>query len=553
MDEKKLLPEKYYLTNYLHLLSVIESKYSPLLSESEKLFIEYFKSLPEDEKCLFLRLQNRKGIYFRFSKFNYPEIQSLDNTLQTLIKKGFCAIVEFKTDSALELLDLYNRKELLEMLSYFGITIKGLSKYNKLELVSLLQEVLPEKELWEVFKEEPIIKQGFTDEALMLQFLYFGTLDLDMSQFVIRDLGNMRFEAIDENRLSANFENRKDAEDKLMLSLAYKYFRELRHETTPEDYFELIHSWLLNTAPLGFSAKLLYDRLVLKSARFLEQNKLPDEALTIYTFTEKAPSRERRARIYQKVGNEEGAIKICNDILASPENAEEKYFAKDFLIKITGNKRYVKSTSKFQKQAEVITIDKSWQYQVEMGVLDYYANHKKMEGFFAENYIWRALWGLFFWDIIFDDGHTGLHHPFQRSPDDLFTENFLLIRNETIHKRLNLLEDQTACYDFLANMYQVKYGIANPVIGWYEELWGMLEVFISKVPLQNLKNVLLAMCQNLRDNSRGFPDLFVWNEEDYLFIEVKSPNDTLSAQQLFWLEMFNKVGVNACLVNVKWK
>lgn len=552
MDEKKLLPEKYYLTNYLHLLSVIESKYSLLLSNSEKLFIEYFKSLPEDEKCLFLRLQNRKGRYFRFSKFNYPEIQSLDNTLQTLIKKGFCAIVGSETDSALELLDLYNRKELLEMLSYFDITIKGLSKYNKLELVGLLQKILPEKELWEVFKEEPIIKQGFTDEALMLQFLYFGTLDLDMSQFVIRDLGNLRFETIDENRLSANFENRKDAEDKLMLSLAYRYFRELRHGTTSDDYFELIHSWLLNTTPLGFSAKPLYDRLVLKSARFLEQNKLPEEALTIYNFTQKAPSRERRARIYHKTGSNEEAIKLCNDILESPENAEEKYFAKDFLLKITGSERYVKSTSKFQKKAEVISIDKSWQYQVEMGVLDYYATHKKMEGFFAENYIWRAVWGLFFWDIIFDDEHTGLHHPFQRSPDDLFTENFLLLRNEAIKNRLRLLDDQTACYDFLANMYKVKYGIANPVIGWFEELWDILEVFISKVPLQNLKKVLLTMCQNLKDNSRGFPDLFVWNEDDYLFIEVKSPNDTLSAQQLFWLEMFNEEGINACLVNVKW-
>jgi hypothetical protein len=41
---------------------------------------------------------------------------------------------------------------------------------------------------------------------------------------------------------------------------------------------------------------------------------------------------------------------------------------------------------------------------------------------------------------------------------------------------------------------------------------------------------MLEMALNLRENTRGFPDLLVWNDEDYAFIEIKSPTDHLSSR-----------------------
>ena len=45
------------------------------------------------------------------------------------------------------------------------------------------------------------------------------------------------------------------------------------------------------------------------------------------------------------------------------------------------------------------------------------------------------------------------------------------------------------------------------------------------------------MSKNLVEHLRGFPDLFMWDEKsnEYCFVEVKSPPDNLSNQQLSWL------------------
>jgi hypothetical protein len=44
----------------------------------------------------------------------------------------------------------------------------------------------------------------------------------------------------------------------------------------------------------------------------------------------------------------------------------------------------------------------------------------------------------------------------------------------------------------------------------------------------------------------------VWDDGEYAFVEVKSPTDTLSSQQLYWLHFFDKIGVNAKVIRVEW-
>jgi hypothetical protein len=62
------------------------------------------------------------------------------------------------------------------------------------------------------------------------------------------------------------------------------------------------------------------------------------------------------------------------------------------------------------------------------------------------------------------------------------------------------------------------------------------------------------MARNVREHTRGFPDLLVWNEQgDYDFVEVKSPTDQLGPQQLHWLEFFQTIGVRGKVVRVIWE
>ena len=57
----------------------------------------------------------------------------------------------------------------------------------------------------------------------------------------------------------------------------------------------------------------------------------------------------------------------------------------------------------------------------------------------------------------------------------------------------------------------------------------------------------------MKENSAGFPDLFIWNEADYQFYEVKSSNDQLSAQQLFWLDFMASAKIKVDVLRVNYR
>ena len=67
-----------------------------------------------------------------------------------------------------------------------------------------------------------------------------------------------------------------------------------------------------------------------------------------------------------------------------------------------------------------------------------------------------------------------------------------------------------------------------------------------------LRAVLLEMARDLKHNSKGFPDLLLWSDTMVEWVEVKAPNDTLSARQLSWLNFFNEHGLPARVLKVSW-
>ena len=107
----------------------------------------------------------------------------------------------------------------------------------------------------------------------------------------------------------------------------------------------------------------------------------------------------------------------------------------------------------------------------------------------------------------------------------------------------------------MGERYESKFGIANPFVIWLEEIWVVVRKAVEVINFESLKKILHEMSKNLVENLRGFPDLFMWDEEnnEYCFVEVKSPTDNLSNQQLFWLQFFKEVGVNSKVLRVFWE
>ncbi|MEM9895732.1 MAG: VRR-NUC domain-containing protein, partial [Bacteroidota bacterium] len=306
---------------------------------------------------------------------------------------------------------------------------------------------------------------------------------------------------------------------------------------------------VVQAAPLGRRARRFLDDVLLKVGHEHEQNGQLEEAYEFYKLTDQSPSRERRIRILDKGSNQEEAIALAQNILEQPKNASEAIFAKDFLSR--SGIRINRSMHAKLKDARTITIPKTTK-RVEKEVAHYF-EEEDWNVAHAENAIWRAVFGLLFWEELFNTEIGTFHHPLQRQPSDLLEEDFYMNRKDYLAQKLDGIKSKKRLTKLLNETFQSKSGIANRFIIWHPSILELCVCLVERVPLQGLKNVLLEMAKNIKENSTGFPDLFMWKENTYRFYEIKSPNDHLSAQQLFWLDFLSKNKIRAEILRVRYE
>lgn len=550
------LAADYYLEHFAYLLQFVAAKYADLLQPDEQAFIQQFSQLSHDAKCLLVRLANRKPRYFRYSQLVYPEITDLDQALQTLLAKGLC-VSEPRVEEIEELLGIFRKAELLQLASKLESSQPAakLTKLAKAELVHLLATEFDSENLLAEIQDqdqdqEKLLRLCCEAEISLVKFLFFGSLRPNMDQFVIRDLGHIRYESFNDADLEPYFKTRQQVKDKLAVYTACEQFEVMKEQQQAQPIYEWFLAWQSQHAELDIIAQPGYDRLVLKVARFLERAECQQHALAIYRLTEKPPARERQVRLLQSVGQSHAAVMLCQQIKDDPRNAAERLFALDFLARQEQQSKRL-TVTQVLKQAPVITLDRGYQGQVEQGVLDDY-HQRGWSGFWAENHVWRSLFGLLCWDLLFDPASGAIHHPFQRSPSDLYQADFFANRRDQLEARFALLDNMPACQAELERVLQHKWGFASPFVSWHEDLPDVISACCKLLSAIQLKSILLEMAHDPQENGHGFPDLLVWNKADYEFIEVKSPRDRLSAQQLHWLGFFAGINVNAKVLRVKW-
>lgn len=557
------LPPKYYLEYFNYVLDFVQEKYRHILNESEWRFLRKYYCLSEDAQCLFIRFSNRRGLFFRVNKLSYSELSDIPILLNELLEREFIEYPNSEKHQTFskELLGVFNTKELVEQFSKLLNEKKSI--YKKLKKEPLVEAILQDFTFEEIVKVlndfEPIIKVCFEYEVTFMKFLFFGNRYLDMTEFVMRDMGLVQFESHDNDKLVARFNTRKDAEDKWLITDQNDLFNQLKDTSLPIEIYDWFMNFVDSVDNLSEIALPSYERLIIKVATFLEKNKVLDEALTIFRLTEQVPSRERQVRTLQKLNYIDEAFSLCQQMIELPKNADEKFFAIDFLNRLNTKKKSKKSTTSWLHQADSITISIDFSHQVEMGVVDFYHNEGKL-AVFSENHLWRAIFGLVFWDIVFDPSLVAFHHPFQRRPSDLYLPDFYEKRKGLIISHLESFQDIQDLLIYMGERYESKFGIANPFVVWLEEegthpIWLMVRKAVELVDFGAMKKILHEMSKNLVEHLRGFPDLFMWDEksEDYCFVEVKSPTDNLSNQQLSWLQFFEEIGVKAKVLRVYWK
>jgi len=528
------LPEKYYLDYFTYVLDFVEKQYEHVLDEPEYLFYQSFRNLSEEAKCLYLRFSNRRGDFFRINKISYSEITDVHSAKEELVHHSFVRINENDDVSQFR---LFTKAELI---GHFDFLHKSQKKEE------LLLE-LSESDTPTVHENEEIVEVLKNEEVEFIKLLFFGHYRGRMTDFVIRDVGNVKIEKLDETKFKPWFQSREEALAVLHISQLRRLIYEVQEAELPlENFLNEIpwQQWLKYPRSAKSAEKLL-----LKIAYYFEQLGELEQALAHYSFTERYPARERKVRILEKLERKNEALEIANAMLDKPANATELTFATDYLNR--SGVRINRSMTERLKGAPSISIIKDPEIKVEQATIEYF-EEQGWNGFHAENFLWRGLFGLVFWEEIFDESHGSFHQPLQRQPSDLNDDVFFESRAHLLEAKLKSFSTRKKITNHVTNLYEQKDGIANRFVTWHESLLPSILTLIEKLPLKGLKEVLLEMSKDMKENSAGFPDLFLWNKTTYQFYEVKSPNDHLSAQQLFWLDFLEKCKIKVDVLRVNY-
>ncbi len=541
VKEKIILPPRYYLDYFNYLIEFIEKHSSHLLGENDTLFIDEYRSLTTDAQCLFIRMLNRKGEFFRLDKLQYPEIEIYGQSLDELSSLGFITLDDIHYP---EVFGLFTKSELHSVFPEIGI-----NQMYKDEALEYLAETAEPDHYQTLSAQWQIIRLLKQEQVNYLKFLFFGNNYGMMTEFVIRDVGNVKLENLEKHQFTSWFDSREEAVAAFELANLSSTLRLATEALLPEEV-QALTSAIDWKKYLQFPrSKKSADRLLLKIGEYFEKAGLQESALPYYRLSEKHPARERCIRILEKTDRLEEAREMAKKASEKPLNATELLFVNDFLAK--KSVRNYRSTTHRIKQSPEISVSPNPSIHVEQLACEHFIN-EGYEALHSENYLWRGLFGLVFWDVIFDEKQESFHHPLQRQPSDLFDMHFFLKREEQLQTIRKKLKTRKQLLSVVTNKYQEKEDIANPLVGWHESLLPSLEEAIARLPLNGMFNVLFEMAKNVKDNSAGFPDLFIWKDKEYHFYEIKSPNDHLSAQQLFWIDFMQSNKIKAEILRLNY-
>lgn len=188
-------------------------------------------------------------------------------------------------------------------------------------------------------------------------------------------------------------------------------------------------------------------------------------------------------------------------------------------------------------------------------------------GFHSEGRLYRMLFGLLLWDIIFADIPDVFQTPHQVAPLDLSTEEFYPTRKEALDRRLGEIEDEEGedekgesesrgkgriAAQLLADAYYANYGSQALGMAWEEYTLPVLLDVCHSLGGRTLGTILRYLAEDYAGHCCGLPDLLLYREDhsDYLLVEVKSSNDRMSDAQRCWHIIFQEHSIKFILFRV---
>lgn len=538
------LPADYLRTHFAEFLLRVCQLYQPLFNNETEQWLARYQQLSPDAQRLWLRMLSRKGPVFALADLQYAEIAE-----QAAAVRELCA-VEFIADAT-------SSEELMAI-------ILRLTKARLWDLVQQLP-VLPNAPLPKKTADRPalltyvqahshctmaliqsierwVVVQPMAPLQFLL-FLYFGHLHTDMSAFVLRDLGILPTQPF-KQQFAPRYLDAATAQVGFFYASKRAAWRALFPKKTSRLSETTVQAWVDDIAnwpePLDERAICQREQLCYDIGRQAERIQRVDLALLSYRVEPIYPASERLMRLYHQQGDTTSLELQLTQMVQQPSCDDEYYVAKDFSARLGRVYRQTDLTQVLQ-QADVLTVDDLYAATPEQAVVQQFRS-RGLQAWHCENNLWQALFGLWFWQELFESDLAAVHSEFDWRPRDLTTGQFYHRQQAALDAKLQLLASTEQATKQLLKQFAHAAQRHNALFRFYPELLAQLQLLIRYAPPQGLSHILRKMAQDYRSMSCGFPDLLVATQTGIEFIEVKAPGDVLRRHQLTRLRTLQDLG-----------
>ena len=224
-------------------------------------------------------------------------------------------------------------------------------------------------------------------------------------------------------------------------------------------------------------------------------------------------------------------------MIDDPASDDEFMFASDFYARKFGGQRTGVCTA-LLRAGSTITVDDAWRGNPEAGV----AGVLRRQGhkvYHTENTLWHCLFGLLFWDELFETGQ--LHSGFDWMPQCLKNKTFMRAFGPEIEGKLAAVQSRTALPPILRSV-AAHWAKPNGIFAWDHVDMDALRALFHACPC-GVAAMLRLMGEDYQAMRDGFPDLMTEMDEAVSFVEVKAEGDVIRRNQLTRLRQLNNAGI----------
>lgn len=539
----KDLPTYYYLEHFQECLGFIDEACRELLAPEHAKFMDDFVNANLSVQCTLVRSLNRKAKWIKVSSLAYDEIPDHHGAVVQCEQQGWFSPIP--PDCFAEWLTSLTKPEIISLLRDCT-DIPVIVSANKTAIVELALAHLTFGSVSEHRVYAQYIYRQVDTILDYLLFLFFGNVGSRLNQFSMRDLGVMNTRKR-VTQAQARFRSRQEA-----LS-TYVYAVELaRIKHTHAMEFEPRWSSLsLCPEAHGELARQKRDEyLWLWGKSTLQKGSDWSVSATILAASGLPQAQEKAIRLSYQHGDKVSVKAQLEALIDNPDSSHILLFAEDFLARKYHKKRTSVLTDMLRNSARHLVLDEVHKHRVEAATVEYYQS-QGIRALRTENELWRSLFGLVFWPILFAP-EFAIGTEFDWRPYHIRHNNLYESASEQVEALLVKCGHLPGLKQHLIRQATEHYGKPSGVFRWHKQLLQRLMLFIEYADINALNRVLRTMAQDYSAHSDGFPDLLVFNSTGVHFEEIKAQGDSVRKNQLLTIRMLTQAGFDVGITTVEW-